>query len=76
MSTMLRRCLTMTASAAVLAIVLLAAGVPAGVLLGLAPALICVGMHMVMGHGEHLPSSARAAGDRSEPAVDDLATVR
>jgi 4-hydroxybenzoate polyprenyltransferase len=52
---MLGRCLAMTAGALLLAGFLLALGVPGAVLLGLAPALVCVGMHLVMGHGSAEP---------------------
>jgi hypothetical protein len=80
MNSMVRRCLAMTAGAAALAVVLLAAGVPGAVLLALAPALVCVGMHLVMGHGdahgEHLYRTARAAADRTDRPADDLAQVR
>jgi hypothetical protein len=79
MNSMIRRCLAMTVGAAALAVVLLAAGVPGAVLLALAPALVCVGMHLVMGHGdahgEDLYRTARAAADRDRP-VDHLARVR
>ena len=68
MSTTLRRCLAMTFGAVALTAVLLAAGVPGAVLLGIAPALVCVGMHFVMGHGdahgEDLLRTAQAAAAR------------
>lgn len=77
---MIRRCLAMTAGAALLALVLLAAGVPGAVLLGLAPALVCLGMHLVMGHGdahgEEMYRTARAADDRRDRPLDELARVR
>jgi|BarGraNGADG00212_1021973.scaffolds.fasta_scaffold30102_1 hypothetical protein len=63
MTPAVRRCLAMSAGAMVLAIVLLAAGVPGAVLLGVAPALLCVAMHMLMGHGDphggDLPETGR-----------------
>lgn len=52
MNPMIRRCLAMTVGAGAVAAVLLAAGVPGAVLLAVAPALVCVGMHLVMGHGD------------------------
>ena len=52
MTSLGRRCLAMTAGAVFLALVLLAAGVPGAVLLGVAPALVCVAMHMLMSHGD------------------------
>jgi hypothetical protein len=52
MTSLVRRCLAMSAGAMLLAVVLLAAGVPGAVLLGLAPALACVAMHVLMGHGD------------------------
>ncbi|NJD27178.1 MAG: DUF2933 domain-containing protein [Chloroflexi bacterium] len=80
MNSMVRRCLAMTVGAGALAVVLLAAGVPGAVLLALAPALVCVGMHLVMGHGdahgEQLYRTARAAADRTDRPADDLAQVR
>lgn len=80
MNSMVRRCLAMTVGAGALAVVLLAAGTPGAVLLALAPALVCVGMHLVMGHGdahgEELYRTARAAADRTNRPVDDLAEVR
>jgi hypothetical protein len=52
MTSLVRRCLAMSAGALLLAVVLLAAGVPGALLLGLAPALGCVAMHLLMGHGD------------------------
>ena len=70
----------MTAGAGALAAVLLAAGVPGAVLLVLAPALVCVGMHLVMGHGdahgEDMYRTARASADRTNRTVDDPAEVQ
>jgi hypothetical protein len=80
MNSMIRRCLAMTAGAALLALVLLAAGVPGAILLGLAPALVCVGMHLVMGHGdahgEEMYRTARAAAELTDLPVDELARMR
>jgi hypothetical protein len=78
---MVRRCLAMTVGALAVAAVLLAAGVPGAVLLALAPALVCVGMHVVMGHGdahgEDLLRTARAAAAKqADRTVDDVAQVR
>jgi len=68
MNSMLRRCLAMTVGAVALAAVLIAAGVPAAALLAIAPALVCVAMHLVMGHGdahgEDLLRTAQAAAAR------------
>jgi hypothetical protein len=80
MSSMVRRCLAMTVGALGVAVLLLAAGVPGAVLLALAPALLCVGMHIVMGHGdadgEDLLRTARAAAARqAERPVDDVPQV-
>ena len=79
MNTFLRRCLAMTAGAAVLAVVLLAAGVPGAVLLALAPALVCVAMHIVMGHGdahgEDLLRTARAAATQADRTADEASQV-
>ncbi len=70
----------MTVGAGALAAVLLAVGVPGAVLLALAPALVCVGMHVVMGHGdahgEDMYRTARAAADRTERPLEDPAHVR
>ena len=52
MNPMIRRCVAMTIGAAAVAGVLLAAGVPGAVLLAVAPALVCVAMHLLMGHGD------------------------
>jgi hypothetical protein len=69
MNSMVRHCLAITVGAVLLAAVLLAAGVPGTVLLALAPALVCAGMHRVMGHGdahgEDLYRKARAAAERT-----------
>jgi hypothetical protein len=48
----LRHCLAMSAGAVLLAVALLAAGIPGAVLLGVAPALVCVAVHLAMGHGD------------------------
>ena len=59
------RCLAMSVGAALLAVALLAAGVPGAVLLAVVPVLVCVAMHLVMGHGdpdgERLLETARRA---------------
>lgn len=77
---MIRRCLAISVGAAALAAVLLAVGVPGAVLLALAPALICTGLHLLMGHGdahgEHPYRTARAEEDRTDRPIDDLAHVR
>jgi hypothetical protein len=52
MTSLVRRCLAMSAGALLLAAVLLAAGFPGSLLLGLAPALVCVALHLLMGHGD------------------------
>jgi hypothetical protein len=49
--TTVRRCLAMTVGATLVASVLFAAGVPGAVLLVVTPALVCVAIHLVMGHG-------------------------
>jgi hypothetical protein len=58
----------MSLGAVALAAVLLAAGVPGAVLLAVAPVLLCVGMHLAMGHGdphgEVLLRTARTAAAR------------
>jgi hypothetical protein len=76
MNSMIRRCLAMTVGAVALAAVLLAVGVPGGVLLALAPLLVCVGMHFAVGHGDahgqDMHRAARAAA-RTERPVDGLA---
>jgi hypothetical protein len=60
-----RHCLAMTFGAALLAVVLLSAGVPGGLLLVLVPALVCVAMPLWMGHGDpdgdHLLETAQRA---------------
>ena len=81
MNTLIRRCLAMTAGAAVLAVALLAAGVPGAVLLALAPALVCVGMHVVMGHGDAhgedlLRTAQAAAAKQADRTVDQAPQVR
>jgi hypothetical protein len=81
MNTMVRRCLAMTVGALAVAAVLLAAGVPGAVLLAIAPALACVGMHVVMGHGdasgEDLLRTARAAAAmQADRTVDQAPEVR
>ena len=47
-----RHCIAMSLGAALLAVVLFVAGVPGALLLVLVPALVCVAMHLVMGHGD------------------------
>jgi hypothetical protein len=81
MNTHIRHCLAMTAGAAVLAVVLLAAGVPGAVLLALAPALVCVGMHALMGHGDAhgedlLRTALAAAAKQADRTVDQATQVR
>jgi Protein of unknown function (DUF2933) len=49
---LVRRCLMMGAGALLVAGVLLAIGVPGAILFALAPVLVCVAMHLVMGHGD------------------------
>lgn len=75
MSQILRRCLSMTVGAVALAALLLAAGVPAVVLLGIAPVLLCVAMHFVMSHGdahgeELLRTAKEAAAKQAERHAD------
>ena len=83
MNGMLRRCLLMSIGALALAGVLLAAGVPGGVLLGFAPLAVCLGIHVLMGHGDangqHLLATARHAiepRDRGEEAPDIARSTR
>jgi hypothetical protein len=80
MNPTLRRCLAMTVGAAALAALLLVAGAPGAVLLALAPALVCVGIHLAWGlgdaDGEHLYRTARAAADRRDRVDDDPAHGR
>ena len=65
MTTMIGRCLAMSVGALVLALLLLAAGLPGGVLLVLVPTLVCVAMPLWMGHhdpdGRHLLETAQRA---------------
>jgi len=67
-TSILRPCLAISVGAIALSAVLLSTGVPGAVLLAVAPALVCVGMHLVMGHGdphgEGLLRAARAAAAR------------
>lgn len=77
MSSMVRRCLAMTVGGLGVGAVLLAVGVPGALLLALAPALLCVGMHLVMGHGDangdDLLRTARAAAARQAArSLDDV----
>lgn len=79
MSPVVRRCLAMTVGAAALLALLLAMGVPGAVLLTFAPALLCVGIHLVMGHGNAHGMSDTAgmhSQARSERPEADLAGVR
>lgn len=67
MSALAARCAAMTGAAVLLAAFLLLTGVPFAVLLAIAPALLCVGLNLVVGHGttvRHDPDS----GER-EPAT-------
>jgi hypothetical protein len=60
-----RRCVSMSVGAALLIILLVAAGVPGALLLVLVPTLVCVAMPLWMGHrdpgGEHLLETAQRA---------------
>jgi hypothetical protein len=60
-----RHCIAMSLGAALLAVVLLMAGVPGALLLVLVPTLVCVAMPLWMGHGdpdgEHLLETALRA---------------
>jgi hypothetical protein len=60
-----RHCIAMSLGAALLAVVLLVAGVPGALLLVLVPTLVCVAMPLWMGHGdpegEHLIETAQRA---------------
>lgn len=47
----IRLCFAMTAGAAALVLVLLAAGVPGATILAFAPVVVCLGAHAFMGHG-------------------------
>ena len=81
MTSMIRRCLAMTVGALAVAAVLLAAGVPGAVLLALAPALVCVGMHVAIGHGDAhgedlLRTAQAAAAKRADGTVDEAPQVR
>jgi 4-hydroxybenzoate polyprenyltransferase len=67
----------MTVGAIAVAGVLFAAGVPGAVLLGIAPALLCVGMHLIMGHGdahgdELLRTAQAAAARQAERPLDGV----
>ena len=68
--TTIRRCLAMSVGAVLLAGALVAAGVPDAVLLAVAPVLLCVAMHLVMGHGDpdgrQLLETAQRAGRPTE----------
>ena len=71
MKRLVGRCLAMTVAAFGLAVVFLAVGVPGAWLLALAPALLCVGMYVLLGHGlgdpdgrDLLETARRAAGGR------------
>jgi hypothetical protein len=60
-----RRCVSMSVGAALLIILLVAAGVPGALLLVLVPTLVCVAMPLWMGHrdsdGEHFLETAQRA---------------
>ena len=54
MDSLIRRCVAMTVGAVALAAVLVALGVPGATILAFAPIVVCLGAHLVMGHGaEH-----------------------
>ncbi len=50
MDRLLRLCLAMTLAIVALALMLVAAGVPGVSIVALTPLLLCLGMHLVMGH--------------------------
>ena len=60
-----RHCIAMSLGAALLAVVLFAAGVPGALLLVFVPTLVCVAMPLWLGHGdydgEHLLQTAQRA---------------
>jgi len=81
MNSIIRRCLAMTVGALAVAAVLLAAGVPGAVLLALAPAIVCVGMYVVMGHGDAqgedlLRTAQAAAAKQADRPVDTASQAR
>lgn len=65
MSAFVARCLAMSAGAALLAMVLLAVGVPPSALVALIAVLVCVGLYLAFDHGDpdgaELFDSARRA---------------
>jgi hypothetical protein len=67
MDPMIRRCLAMTAAAAALVVVLLAAGVPGATILAFAPVVVCLGAHALMGHG-----TGHGTADRHDDAGAQL----
>lgn len=75
MNAKMRRCLAMTVGAVALGGILLAAGVPGAALLAVAPALLCVGMHLAMDHGDphgdHLLKTAQGAAARQAERPSD-----
>ena len=79
MNGLLRRCVLMSIGALALAGVLLAAGVPGAVLLGLTPLAICLGMHLLMGHGDargqELLATARRASEPRDGGADPADTA-
>lgn len=52
MSGFVTSCLAMSGAAALLALALLAVGVPPSVLVVVIAALVCVGLHLALGHGD------------------------
>jgi hypothetical protein len=74
MADLLGRCLLVSIGGLGLAGILLVAGVPGAVLLGLAPLAICLGMHLLMGHGathgQGGPASTQHAGAFRDGGTD------
>lgn len=61
MEALLRRCLLMCIGALALVGMLLVVGLPGAALVGFAPFAICLGLHLLMGHGAASPLTAPAA---------------
>jgi hypothetical protein len=60
----IRRCLVLTLGVTTGALVLLAVGTPGATLLAVAPAVVCLGAHLVIGHGSASGSGGPPDGRR------------
>ena len=62
MDSLIRRCLAMTIGAVALVAILVALGMPGATILAFAPVVVCLGAHLVIGHGAGHGDASRPDG--------------